>query len=644
MKTVVVASKAATTGLSQRSDGSVRWDTRMFHDLPKILGNADPVHYAQMLPGVQTNSEMDAGLHIQGSDQTHNLFSIGRVPIYNAAHLLGFFSVFNASHYQTMTLQTGARRADFPSRLGGMLDMEPDTLRHDSLGGELAVGLVSSQATLRLPTGRRSGLILSGRASYLNLLYGRWLSDDGTQLKYSFYDANATWQWQPSERHRLWVDFYMGDDRTRLDEDEYMADARLQWGNRLAALHHLASLRRVTLSQTLYYTAYHNLLRLGQDDLLFRLPSDISDVGYRGTVGWHRLTAGAEAVLHNILPQAPEAHGLNYLSITPQSRQHTQEYALHADWRQPLAGPLSMEAGVRATAYVDPAHRSHFSADPSLGLTLQQAEWNITASYALRHQYLFQTGTTALGMPTEFWTSIGGQSHPQWGHGPSLQANLYLAGGRYRLSAEAYYRRLYHQVEYDGDYLKFLNSDYRLEDNLLYGSGRNYGFSLMLHKRTGRLTGWLSYAYGRARRTFDDPSLAGTYSASHERPHELNALATWHLAPRWTLSGVFTCASGNPFTAPENFYIMNGMLLVNYGRHNGERLRPYYRLDLSVNYLFRPRRLREHGLNLSVYNVTGHENEITCRMKMKSYKNYFLYSHYGLIQFPLPSVSYFLKF
>ena len=645
MKTVVVTSKAATTAVSLRQDGTVLWDTKMFHDLPKVLGNADPVHYAQMLPGVQTSSELDAGLHIQGSDQTHNIFSIQGVPIYNAAHMLGIFSVFNASHYSSMALTPNAHDAAYPSRLGGRIDMELEHTLSDSLSAEFSVGLISSQGTLRLPTSQRSTLILSGRASYLNLLYGSWLRDDDTQLYYSFYDANATWLWQPSPNHRLWADFYMGDDNALMKESEYMARMKLKWGNRAVALHWQADLRReVVLNNSIYFTSFRNQMRLSQASVVFRIPSDIRDIGYKGSVQWKGLSAGAEAIWHDILPQAPQSEGIQITQFASQARLHTQEYALHADWRQPLFQIAELTAGLRGTAYVDNLHETHLSADPSVSLGVEKSQWSLTTTYSFRHQYLFQTGTTSLGMPTEFWTSIGGDTHPQWGHGPSLSANVYLAQGRYRVSAEAYYRRLFHQTEYDGDMMRFLNTAYKLEDNLLYGRGRNYGFSLMLHKRTGALTGWLSYAYGRARRNFDTEGLSGTFSANHERPHEVNALAAWHLGKRWTLSGIFTYASGIPFTAPEHFYVVDGFLLAEYGRHNGNRVRPYYRLDLSVNYLFASRRVKEHGLNFSLYNATFHQNDITCRLKMKSYENYFLYSHYSLIDYALPSVSYFLKY
>ena len=95
----------------------------LMDEMPHILGNADPLHYAQLLPGVQTNSEYDAGLHIQGCDNSHNYVSLGGAPVYNAAHLLGFFSIFNAGHFTEMSLQKSPVSASFPNRLGGRVGL-----------------------------------------------------------------------------------------------------------------------------------------------------------------------------------------------------------------------------------------------------------------------------------------------------------------------------------------------------------------------------------------------------------------------------------------------------------------------------------------------------------------------------------------
>ena len=643
MKTVVVTRQVAATAVGLQGDGSLTWDMRALETLPRFLGNADPVHYARMLPGVQTNSEIDAGLHIQGSDNTHNLLTIQGVPVYNASHLLGIFSVFNASHYESLTLKRGANQASDPSRLGGTLTMNLPTAIPDSIRGEASLGLLSSQGTLLIPTGKRSGLILSGRGSYINLLYSRWLTLDDMSLRYAFGDVNATFVWQPAKGHRIWVDGYWGQDRTNIRQDEYQAALKLKWGNHTTALHwDYGRGDSLHLRSTLYNTRSYNRLHLSQADMLFRLPSDICDLGWRNLLEWKRWQVGSEAVWHNLLPQSPQADNVFNRNLSPQSRQHTQEYSLHANYTLPLPANFELAAGLRTSAYIDYTRKAHLAADPSLRVTFAPGSWQLSVDYALRHQYLFQTGTSAMGMPTEFWTSIGEMCPPQWGHNANFSACVYLADGRWRLSADIYYKRLYNQVEYDGDMMKFLNNDYRLADNLLHGKGHNYGVSIMATKRTGRVTGWVSYAYGRARRSFREDNYQSSFPASHERPHEINALVNWNINRHWTIAATYVFASGTPFTAPESFYITNGMLLAKYGPHNARRLKPYNRLDLSVNYLLPSRHLRQSGLNLSVYNATMQENDVTCRLKVHNGR--FLYSHFSIFKYILPSISYFLKF
>ena len=189
----------------------------LMDEMPHILGNADPLHYAQLLPGVQTNSEYDAGLHIQGCDNSHNYVSLGGAPVYNAAHLLGFFSIFNAGHFSEMSLQKSPVSASFPNRLGGRVDMltptwlaAEDSLSVGTVHGELSVGPMSSQGTLRLPISKRSLLLLSARAAYLNLLYSKWLEVDGDEVKYDFSDYNLSYITQLDDANVLKIEGYWG--------------------------------------------------------------------------------------------------------------------------------------------------------------------------------------------------------------------------------------------------------------------------------------------------------------------------------------------------------------------------------------------------------------------------------------------------
>ena len=644
LDTITVRGARHTSAVKGHGDGSLQWNMQMMDDLPKILGNADPLHYAQMLPGIQTNSEYKSGINIRGCESSHNMISIGGTPIFNANHLMGFFSTFNASHYKALSLHKSTTLASTSNRLGGELNMELPTERPDSLGGELAVGFISSQATVRTPIGRKTGLTVSARASYMNLLYGRWLRAADQQLLYSFYDANATLTHRINERNLLVLDAYSGNDRLTMKESDYHTEMGDNWGNRMAALHWLYGTGNdLAIHTTGYVTTYDNKFQLLMQGADFQLLSAITDIGLKSTADYKRWRWGIESVVHHIEPQSLKADESFNKSNGDTPATNSLETSLFAEYAQPLAENLQAVAGLKGTHYLYSEGNAYASADPSIALRYDDYVTQLSIGASTKHQYLFQTGFSNMGLPSEFWLSCSDRRKPQYAYVWSASAARYLFGRRYRLSADAYYMQLYHQIEYSGSVLDYVNSTYDIERNLLYGKGYNYGFSLMLQKCSGNLTGWLSYAYTRARRTFDHVKMQDYYPAAHERPHEVNAVGSYSLGRHWSFGATFVYASGTPFTAPRHLAFINTNFLIDYGEHNANRLKPYERLDLSVNYKWYTSLFREQGLNLSVYNVMGRGNELFYYVSTKAGAD-FAYKPISFVVDVLPSISYFCKF
>ena len=62
-----------------------------------MMGETDIMKTIQLLPGIQSGSEGTSGLYVRGGGPDQNLILLDGVPVYNASHLFGFFSVFNIS-------------------------------------------------------------------------------------------------------------------------------------------------------------------------------------------------------------------------------------------------------------------------------------------------------------------------------------------------------------------------------------------------------------------------------------------------------------------------------------------------------------------------------------------------------------------
>lgn len=628
----------------------------LMDEMPHILGNADPLHYAQLLPGVQTNSEYDAGLHIQGCDNSHNYVSLGGAPVYNAAHLLGFFSIFNAGHFTEMSLQKSPVSASFPNRLGGRVDMltptwlaAEDSLSTGGVHGELSVGPMSSQGTLRLPVGKRSLLLLSARAAYLNLLYSKWLEVDGDEVKYDFSDYNLSYITQLDDANVLKFEGYWGYDNMKIGQASHGLQGKLKWNNTMAALHWYSRSKDGleerkkdwSMEQMVYYSRYANRLNVNEYSFQVGMRSFIFDLGYKGNFSCGRWSVGAEVIRHQLLPQDVGITGNLANYQTDAQHQQVTETSAYLQYCLPLGEKLLMEMGARVSGYH--CQKSFYRVMPHLKFNYdlsQSAKLNL--NLGIRNQYLFQTGFSSAGLPTEFWFAADQNHRPQYAYHAALQGEFWFAEKEYRLSVETYYKWLMNQIENNSNMFDILFSSYSFDGSLLHGKGYNYGLNLLLEKRRGKLTGWLSGSLGRAMRKFDGEQYQGWYPAGHERIYELNAVATYRINRRVSLGTTYVLASGTPYTKVNYAYLMSCNLVTEYGPHNGGRVKPYMRLDLSASYDFATKGSIRSGINFSLYNVTMHGNDLFYRIKV--YDNHVRYNGFKFLMPIMPSLNYYCKF
>lgn len=616
-------------------------DIKQIQNLPKILGNTDPLSFIRMLPGVQTGSEYDSGINIQGCDNAHNDFSLAGVPVFGVTHLFGLFSVFNPSHYKAMTFSPSSICGVSSNRLGGMIRMElPDTLA-EKVNGEISVGLMSSQGTVGIKTGRKSFLHLSARHSYLNMLYGPWLKVGDDPIRYSFGDYNLTWHFSPGQNDRIWIDFYTGNDKASMGADKYNLGLSALWGNLVSSLHWEHKGEGHTLDQTLFFSDFLSEVLFEQSPASMTVNSGIAAAGYKAKLNWRNFCFGADMTGYRAMPQHPH-HLELHVDNHDMEVQYGLETDIWAEYTHEFQHNISLTAGLNASLFISPEREVFPALSPLVKLS-----WNgyrngrLSLSYGLQTQYLFQVGISNIGLPMDFWFLAGNHSSPQSAHSATLNYRVDLFGGALALSMDAYYKYMYNQVEYKGDVFDMIMSKYDLDNYLLKGTGHNFGVNVMLHKQSGRFTGWISYSLGRALRAFDHPDYTGFYPANHERIHDLSAVASYDM-DKWNFAGNFVVSSGRPFTAPEAFYITSGSIITKYGEHNACRLRPYIRLDVSVNRAFIKNEKMENGINLSVYNVLARKNEVMWRLHVND--DSYAYRPLSFFLVLMPSISYYHKF
>ena len=111
LNTVVVTGEKKAQETTEMSTINLSMDK--VKTLPVLLGERDIIKTAQLLPGIQSGSEGSSGIYVRGGGPDQNLILLDGVPIYNANHLFGFFSVFNADAINQVKLVKGG----FPARI-----------------------------------------------------------------------------------------------------------------------------------------------------------------------------------------------------------------------------------------------------------------------------------------------------------------------------------------------------------------------------------------------------------------------------------------------------------------------------------------------------------------------------------------------
>ena len=635
--TVFMAEKR-TSMLELRLDKPTYVNTELLRRIPSITGTPDPIRFVKLLPGVQTGMELDAGLHILGTENSHSLVSVDGVPVYGATHILGLFSTFISSHFQGMNFSPYVSGAN---RLGGSVDMQlPDRIPQ-KFHGQLSASLFEAEGTLDIPTGRNSALFVSARRSYINLLYSPFLKLDVFSFKYGFTDGNITWYWEPSAKDRVWADFMMGGDDIAFHSGRGGYDFKLDWMNLKGSVHHRHKWDWGSLHQTAYYTRMNMKLDLKHDIYDILLPSMIGTAGYSASINAGRWLGEVRMDWHHAKPQQVIARNKDISQDGVGENQSALEASARVQYTWPITPDLELAASLKGIWW----HSTDGANYPAL-LPQVRLLWNarIAGKFeflaGMGRQNLFQTGVTSIGLPIEFWYLAGKDLKPQGSYHASVSWGKNFLQDRYAVAVSAFYRHLTNQVDYTGSVIDYLDPEYVTPKYIITGFGHNYGLCITLHKQAGDFTGWVNYTLARSLRTFNGE----TYPSSHERIHEFDAVANYTHG-RWDFGGVFILASGTPYTAAESLYMVGGTLIPEVSPKNSVRMKPYMRLDLSVSYYFRRNADgRGHGLTFALYNAIGYKNDVFLQLKTSEDGQSFSYAPMALYIRWLPSLSYFYKF
>ena len=642
LQEVEIIAEAPDRNVKDAEMSVLKLDSKTIRQIPSLFGEVDIIKALLLLPGVQTAAEGSSGFVVRGGSTDQNLVLLDEAPVYNAGHMLGFFSVFNNDAIKDVKLYKGDIPARYGGRLSSVLDVRMKDGNSKKFSGSGGIGLISSRLTLEGPIVKdKTSFLISGRRTYADLFLFLASDEDLKNSKLYFYDLNAKVNHTFNENNRLYMSGYFGRDVFK----NPFAGMRL--GNATGTLrwNHLFS-QQLFSNFSFIYSKYKYQLETASDDDAnsFIWNSDLEDFGLKGDLTYYlnnnnTMRFGISSTYHTFNPGVASGKGDNSLFdewVVPKN--HAIESAIYLSNEQKIGPRVILKYGIRISnfANIGPGtiynydenfeaidstvypggeiYHSHWGVEPRLGVNyLLNETSSVKASYARTNQYIQVAQNSTAGTPLDIWFPASPNVRPQiadqvaLGYFRNFKSNLIEA------SVEGYYKWMRHAIDFKDHAELLLNPE--LEGELRFGDAWSYGIESMVRLNglplvNGKVSGWISYTWSRTWRNFADINNGDKYPSPYDRPHDISIVGNWDITPRWTVAATWVYATGQPVTFPTGRAVIGGVILPIYSDRNEYRMEDYHRLDLSATLhgKEKPGRKWQHSWTVALYNAYNRHN------------------------------------
>ncbi|PRA97637.1 hypothetical protein CQ046_21140 [Chryseobacterium sp. MYb7] len=629
---VVITGIKKDKNLTSAQMGAETLSIKNIEKLPVLFGEKDVMKTIQLLPGIKSNGEGSSGFSVRGGATDQNLILLDEAPVYNASHLLGFFSTFNSDALKDASIIKGNSPAQYGGRLSSVLDVKMKDGNNKDYNINGGIGLISSRLSVEGPIQKeKSSFIVSGRRTYADLFLKT--NKDYKDNKLYFYDLNLKANYQINENNRIYLSGYFGKDVLGLG-DTFNTD----WGNTTATLRWNSIISSKLFSNTSFiYSNYDYKISLKNDDTVFDLNSKIRDWNLKQDFTWfagnkHSVRFGLQSIYHTLTPSS--ASGTTVSSF-PRNPRYSWENAVYINDDYKATEKLTINYGLRLSMFSvlggDTFNTyengiltdSKFLEKGKFGKTYTNLEPRISANYRINEvssvkggysrntQNLHLLSNSNSGNPTDQWIGSSYTVKPEIADQISLGYSRNFNNNNYELNAEIYYKDMKNQIDFKNGAQIGFDTGADVESELLFGKGRAYGLELIAKKKSGKLTGWISYTLSKTERKINGINNNEWYNARMDKTHDLSIVATYQLNPKWSFSGLFVYSTGNAVTFPTGKYELNGQTIFQYSNRNADRMPAYHRMDLSATYEPSSNKRFRGSWTFGIYNLYGRENAYT---------------------------------
>ena len=633
-KEVIVEGERLDKNVASSNMSQVKLKVESVKELPVILGEVDVLKSAQLLPGIQSGGEGNSGLYVRGGGPDQNLILLDEAVVYNAAHLFGFFSVFNADAIKDMNIIKGGMPAEYGGRLSSVIDITMKDGNNKRFQADGGIGLLSSRLTLQGPIQKeKSSFIVSGRRTYIDVLAQPFMNEENafSGSGYYFYDLTTKVNYKLSDKNRLYLSGYFGRDVFDFINSDNGIGISIPWGNATTSLrwNHLFN-DKLFVNTSVIFTDYRFQFNIAQSDFEFKIYTGINDWNTKVDFLYqpnqrNTIRFGTNYTYHKFIPgNATGRSGEVEFAPDEVYTQYSNEGALYFSNDIELSDEIKAHLGLRYSSFqykgnitfreyiksdLTGENNNYRNIEPRASLRYRiNTNNSIKMAFTQNYQYIHLASLSSLSLPADLWVPSSKDIKPKFSTQYALGYFKNFNENMYETSVEAYYKEITNLIEYKEGVLPEDNTNTNSDDAFVFGDGDSYGVELLIKKNKGKTTGWIGYTLSKTTKYFDDVNNGNPFPAKYDRRHDLSITASHKLNDKWTLSTVFVYATGNSITLPTERYVIGGDVYTEYTSRNGYKMPPYHRLDIGATFKPKPKRKYESSWNFSIYNLYSRKN------------------------------------
>ncbi len=661
----IVGQKSGVMNTDVKKVGVLQLTPANLDKLPS-LGEKDILRAFQLMPGVSGTNESSSGAYVRGGTPDQNLVVFDGFTVYQVDHLYGFFSAFNSNAIKDVQLYKGGFSAVYGGRLSSVTEINGKDGNRNEAGYGVDLSLLSINMFAETPINDKSSLLITFRRSYQGPLYNKIFKQFNTSTVQSgggppggppagssgppgggfgeqttpashFYDADVRYNYHFDQNNIFTWSLYTGTDKTdnsrTLQLPSFISSGGninitdyTKYGNLGSSAKWFRQWNQKVHSNTyITYSSYFNDRNRGVSGTTTDSNNDqvnisngtmednnLKDAGIKSDWEWQ--TSNNIKFVYGGFGNIQK---INYDYIQNDTSRLIDEHnraflgGAYAEISYDPGNRLHLQPGIRTTFY-QPTGKLYYEPRFSASYVIND-NYTLKAATGQFYQFINEvTREDILNGNRNFWVLSNG------GDIPVGKSRHYIGGISYEndqflVDVEGYYKTLTGLTQYTiTQSAPSPGSTQTVVQNFYGGGGNAKGIEVLLQKKLGRYTGWISYTLADARNKF---AVYGNsyFPADQDIRHEFKSINMYHM-DRWNFSAVFIFSTGHPYTAPLSTYSFtsaagNVSTYYNVSNKNAERLPDYHRLDLSATYdLLKISGNKIGSIGISLFNVYNHTN------------------------------------